>query len=663
MCVWALLAVLTASLATCLWSGDATAANRTFEHGVGTSAAVCVETPPLGESITVAASCFREDGDGNLTAIGPIDVNGLRIVSSRAGGSFTLDRKTHRLSASGEVEVFAGPLLLYKGGLAWNLTEKQMYLLAVKGLAIEGLPVGGELTLSLVPSGVRITAEATLGRVPYELSGMISLEVKTSTGLELSSLKVVLTEDLPIKSLLLLQEGTLAYNAASNEWSGTVKGQLTESGPAIVGHLSVHNGSISELALRIEQINESVDGIYLQSLGLEVAFAPNLFATGSVGLTVGPEILERAAVEMEGKVKAEFGQPFVLTATGTLSIVRYKIGDATLRIDIPGGVSFEGRLEVPLGVLVFDGGIEGAASSRGFDARGEVQVDTPFGRVSGHLLLDEEGVAGCVTIKVLFGSVIIGASDRWRGKSGLFDDTCGFGRLRSTLGVSGSAASRGSAANIVVPAQTGQINVVVRGADDASKLNLAGQFEPVGDELTENKPGAPYVELAEGKCHLRVAPDSSGRFCQALYAAIGNPEHHETDIAIRDPRAGTIAAAATPGQPELSEVFSSRLLSSPRPTAKLDPLGARCFRLTWSAGNVGWQRVLTFKDRQGLLYTTRRSTGTHDICPPGGGHIRPQGLQTIVKQDGLVREVISAQASRGALTGIQARRSASSHPE
>lgn len=600
----------------------------TSDEGLGAPTPTCANhSVTLAGSITVEASCFRVNGDGTLSATGHIRVNGLDVVTSGSGG-FTLDLKKLALSASGVVDVYAGSLHIYHGSFSWDFTKK-LSLGVPKGLKIKGLPVGGEITVSLTSGGVQAVANATIGKAPYEVSGAINLKLLLDTGLQLSSFKLELASDLPIKSLVV-HKASLSYDhsSAGDEWKGAVEVELPAKGPTVAGDLTVVNGSINEVALNVSKINKPLgEVVFLQSLGLKVDFVPKLSATGSIGLSAGPAVSGHTAASLSGSLTAEIGDPFVLEAKGSLSLVEDKVADATVKAKIPGGISFKGKISASFLVIHLEGDLSGEITSKSFSAEGGVTIKAPVVSAQGDGLVNNVGLAGCASAQIgvtVFGNFIgttvtIGGSHRWSGENSLFDDSCGFGRLRSALGAS-SARLSGAVARVQVPPHTSQINLIVRGAGTP-----------------------PQVALAERGASALVSPESVGALGRAVYLAIGVPSEHETDIAIAKPAAGSIEVAAAPGQPALEGVSSSLPLPHPNVRVKLKRAGGRRYKLSWSARRIAGQ-TLIFEDLDGRgqvrLLTTTRSRGSHEFTAPDDGSSGSQRLRTVVEQDGLVRETL-----------------------
>ena len=591
----------------------------TSDNGLGAPVPTCADhSVTLPGGITIEASCFHVSGE-KLTAAGHIRVNGLDLVVS-GSGDFTISTKKLKLDADAEVDAYAGSLHIYHGTISWEFTKK-LSLGAPKNLKIKGLPVSGEIAVSLVPGGVNADANATVGKSPFAVSGEIDLKLTLPSGLELSSFKLELASNLPIKSLVV-HKAVLSYHhtSAGDVWRGEVEVELPDKGPTVAGNLTVTNGAISEVGLKVSGINKPLgEVVFLQSLGLEVAFSPKLVATGSVGLSAGPAIAGHTASELNGSLTAEIGEPFVLEAKGTLSLVSEKVAKATVKATIPGGVSFKGSLNASFLVVSLEGTIGGEVTSKKFEAEGGITLHAPVVTATGDALVNNTGLAGCASAKVLWATVTVGGSHRWSGENSLFTDSCGFGRLKQALGA-GSAAAPGRGSSIVVPPGTNQVNLIVRGTN-----------------------GPPEVQLTQAGLTTIVKPNSTGAIGRAVYLAIADPADDETDIAIAKPVAGTLNVAAPAGQPALISVASSLPLPSPHVRIKLHRRGRRGYRLTWSARVIPGQ-TLVFENvdarTHAVLLETSRAHGSLEFTAPEDGVREAHHLRVIVEQDGLVRETI-----------------------
>lgn len=604
----------------------------TSDNGLGSPAPTCPDhSVTLAGAITVEASCFHLTSGGQLAATGHIRVNGLDIVASGSGG-FTLDTKSLTLSAKGEVDAYAGSLHIYHGTLSWKFKQK-LELGVPKNFKIKGLPVGGNAALSLASGGVNVAVNATVGKSPYKVSGEIDLKLKLATGLELSSFKLELASDLPIKSLVV-HKASLSYKhqSSGDVWSGAVEVELPAKGPTVAGNLTVTNGDISEVALNVSGIDKPLgEVVFLQSLGLEVSFAPKLSATGSIGLSAGPAIDGHTAAELDGSLMAEVGEPFVLDAKGSLSLVEKKLAEAEVKATIPGGVVFKGKLTASFLVIDLEGTIKGEVTSKSFYAQGGVTIHAPVVTANGDGAVNNTGLAGCASAQIgvtVFGhfvgsTVTIGGAHRWSGQNSIFTDSCGFGRLTSALAAR-AAALPGAATVVHVPPHTRQLNLIVHGAG-----------------------GPPEVQLREGATSAIVSPNTTGALGHTVYLAIGDPADGDTDIAIAKPTAGNIAVSSLAGQPPLASVASALPLPNPRVRVHLRHLRGRRFGLSWSARKIPGQR-LVFQDTDARgareVLATSRAHGHIAFTAVDNGAPGAHRLRIVVEQEGLVREVRSGPA-------------------
>lgn len=604
----------------------------TSENGLGAPTPTCANhSITLPGGITIEASCFKVSGE-TLTATGHIRVNGLDLVVSGHGG-FTIDTKKLKLDASTEVDAYAGSLHIYHGDLSWDLTKK-LSLGAPNNFKIKGLPVTGEIAVSLISGGVNAEANATVGNAPFKVSGEIDLKLTLASGLQLSSFRLELASNLPVKSLVV-HKAALSYHHTSqgDVWQGEVEVELPAKGPTVAGELVVTNGSISEVGLKVSGINKPLgEVVFLQSLGLEVTFAPKLTATGSIGLSAGPAIAGHTASELDGSLTAEIGEPFVLQAEGTLSLVSEKMADATIKATIPGGVTFKGDLSASFLVVSLDGTVGGEVTSSHFQAEGGITLHAPVVSASGDALIDNVGLAGCASAKIgvtVFGqfigkTVTIGGSHRWSGENSLFTDACGFGRLHEALAA--TAAAGPPVTGVHVPAHTKQVNLIVKGLD-----------------------GPPEIQLSENGQTALVKPNTTGAFGQTAYLAIGDPMDDETDIAIAEPQAGTIEVTAPAGQPALVSVSSALPLPNPDVRVHLRSLGRRRYRLSWQSRPIpGQTLVFEESDARGtrLLAETGHARGHLDFTAPEDGAGGPHHLVIQVEQEGLLREMVHGPAFR-----------------
>jgi hypothetical protein len=610
----------------------------TNDNGLGAPTPTCPDSSAtLPGGITVQASCFTVGKDGELHATGHIRVNGLDVVVGGSGG-FTLDTKRLKLDASASVDVYAGSLHIYHGRLRWDF-KKKLSLGVPSNLKVKGLPVSGDATVTLAPGGLDVLVNASIGKSSFMVSGAVDLKLTLESGLELDSLQLALSSNVPIKSLLI-KKATLSYHhtGSGDVWEGDVAVQLPEKGPLVEGTLTVTNGALSEVTLNVSGINKPLgEVVFLQSLGLKVDFLPALSATGSIGLSAGPAVDGHTAASLDGSLEADIGSPFVLKADGTLSLADQKLASAAVTATIPGGVRFSGNLSASFLVIKLDGQISGDVTSNSFDAEGGITLQAPLVTANGDGLVNNVGIAGCASAKIgvtVFGNFIgktvtVGGAHRWSGSNSLFSDSCGFSKLKSELG-----AHIASAGSVRVPRHTRQLNLIVRGVS-----------------------GPPQVQLTHGTTTALVAPNSTGAFGKTVYLAIADPSDNETDIAIADPPRGALSVGPAPGQPALAGVGSSLPLPGPALHVKLRRVGPRRYRLSWRARRIAGQRlVFESSSPRGIqrLGSSSRLRGALTFTAVDDGTRGARAVQTVVEQDGLVRAILRGPRYRPATVRLAA---------
>jgi len=585
----------------------------------------------LPHGITVEAECFHKSPGGLLKASGSVHVNGLELALDDPSG-LTLDPRTLTLSASGDVDVNAGSVHVYHGRLHWNF-DHVLPLPVPTGLTIKGLPVSGTVQVALIPGGAEARLNATVGAASLVASGDVDLKLRTASGLELSSLKLDLATDLPIAGTLFLRRATLYYEhtGEGEVWRGRVAGQLLEDGPALEGELAVLNGAISHIAVHLDELNEPLgqEFVYLQKLGLQVAFDPGVAIAGEIGVSGGPKIDGVAAADLEGSLTAEPGARGVLSARGALALVNQPLADGQVKLTMPPEASLwlDGKIAVSFLFMSAEANIAGDVAPA-VSLQGKGNISVPLGSGHGELLANEAGIAGC-------GSVTVGIEGieqetfegvgwrRWDGASGAFEGACGFGRLEYELGAH-SASRSTMGVPLRVPPNTRQVNVVVRGST-----------------------GPPEVRLEQGNAEALVKPNSTGRLGRSGYLALSDRTLNETAIAIERPTAGVIQVASGPGEPALASVASSLPLPKPDVRVRLRPLRARSYLLHWSADAIPGQ-VLVFENSDGKsmkrIASTSRAHGQLRFTALDDGTRRPQTLQVVVEQEGLTRETVDGAA-------------------
>ncbi len=291
-----------------------------------------------------------------------------------------------------------------------------------------------------------------------------------------------------------------------------------------------------------------------------------------------------------------------------------------IRASFPGGIAFGGEVEREFAGIGVKGSVHGSVSSKEFEAAGSAEVDAGVASASGDALLNNRGLAGCATATigvVVHKTVSIGGAYRWNGKTSVFSDSCGFGRLKEAL----AARVAATGVPVIVPAHTSQINLVVNGAGAPPKL-----------------------VLTDGGVSTTVTPGTVGELGSAAYVAVADPSSGDTYVAIAGLPAGTLTVAAAPGSSAISSVGS--VLPLPKPNVKIhvSAAGGRRYRLSWSSTAIPGQ-TLVFADvdsrgQRVVLKSSAPSGHAFFTSTPDGASGAHQ-LRVTVEQDGLIRQTSS----------------------
>ncbi len=594
----------------------------TNDQGYGAPKATCDNHSAQLAGVTVLATCFHDAGGGKLTARGQLRVNGFDLF---VNGGATLDLRASTLTAAGSVDGYLGSMHVYHGELgSFSLKLGVGHTWEVpKGLKIKKLPATGSFSLSLTTNA--LTAEATAqignGDTAFAISGGITLKATLTDGLKLDGFHLELASDLPLKSLVIKQ-AELAYKATSagDQWSGKV-GVALPSGPEVAGSLTLLNGSIAQVGVNVSKINKPIGTIvYLQSLGLDVVLKPSLKATGSIGLTAGPTVLGKAAAALDGSLTFQLGPAVALKASGTLKVVTMNVASASLSAAIPGGVRFSGDMHRGFAGFDVDSYLSGSIDSKSFEAEGGATATVGPVSASGKGLVDQLGVAACVSGSALGQTVNLGGGYKWKsGNTGLLDGACGFDDLRKTI----AHISAVGPASIAIPAGERQVNLIAQGT-----------------------PGtAPAVTVTQGTAQATIQPGTLGRLGSTVYLAVADPAGGRTGIVLAAPRAGRVAVAPLAGEPPVS-VKATALLPEPDVHVKVRSLGHRRYRLRWDTRRIPGQQLVFRETRGAAAQLLRRSSATHGsftftaLDTPASVH----AIQVVVDQHGLPRQVLRSAA-------------------
>jgi 5-hydroxyisourate hydrolase-like protein (transthyretin family) len=604
--------------------GGGTAPGSAGAAGSGAPASTpgCIKpTLQLTGGIDLQAPCFHEHA-GVWTASGEVWANGFAIKSS---GTLSVDPTALSITASGSVEVYAGSMEIYhdQGGINWSFNHSETFTVP-SGLKVGGLGVAGEATVGFKSGAAYADVQASVSAAAFKVSGEIDLQLTFAHGLQLNGWKLALNSDIPLGSLVVKQ-ASLKYATSGNTWTGAVDVNVPELSE-LAGTLTISNGKLSEISIKLPHLNKPLGEIvFLQELGVDVTLHPQVSITGTVGLTAGPEVFHHSAASLDGSLSLTFGDPFVLSANGNLSVVSVPIGGAWLKVTIPGGVGFGGWFDRSIAGVGVKGQISGNVEAHRFELKGSITASAGPLSASGYGVVNQVGLAACAVAHTFFGNAQIGGAYRWDGSSAWLQDACGFSGLESLLSASAAAAGP-IQKEISVPAGMRQINVITRGS---------------------NAP--PEVLLIHGASRAVVMPDSTGAFAGGGYVAIGDTVHDETDIALVKPPRGELKVGVAPGTPGLAFIGTTTLLPDPIVKTSLSSLGSGRYRLMWNAKNLAGQSLL-FVDRdandQAQIVSTKRTHGSIRFTAQAPGLAALHRVVALILQRGLIREEVSGPSFR-----------------
>ncbi len=601
-----------------------TAPGATGAGGPGAPAPTpgCIKpTLQLTGGIDLQASCFHEHA-GVWTASGEVWANGFAIKSS---GTFSVNPAALSISANGSVEVYAGSMEIYhdEGGIDWSFSHSETFTVP-SGLKVGDLGVAGKATIGFKSGAAYADVQASVSAGAFTASGGIDLQLTFAHGLQLNGWELALDSDIPLGSLVVKQ-ASLKYAASGDTWTGTVDVNVPELSE-LEGTLTISNGKLSEISIKLPHLNKPLGEIvFLQELGIDVTLHPQVSIAGTVGLTAGPEVFDHSAASLNGSLSLTFGDPFVLSASGNLSVVDVPIGGAWLKVMIPGGVGFGGWFDRSVAGVGVEGQISGNIEAKRFELKGSITASAGPLSASGYGVVNQVGLAACAVAHTFFGNAQVGGAYRWDGSSAWLQDACGFSGLESLLSASDAAAGP-IEKEISVPAGMHQINVITRGSG-----------------------APPEVLLIHGASRAVVLPDSTGKFAGGGYVAIGDTVHDETDIAIVKPPRGELKISSASGTPDLAFIGTTTLLPDPIVKTSLSSLGSGRYRLTWSAKNLAGQSLL-FVDRdandQAQILSTGRTRGSIRFTAQDPGLAAQHRVVALILQQGLVREEIPGPSFR-----------------
>lgn len=512
-------------------------------------------------TLTVESGCFlggKRDGRSVAVAEGPLTLNGLRITPLGTT-QLVFDPSDRELYTAGngsvrvEIPSSSGPIVLWQGGLRQKLgSGSGQRLLNFDGAAyrvtVKGLPVVGAIEPLIDGDGVRIPLALALPTVLGDVTGQATLRVSPDSGLDLQSL------DLRAPSIVVppieISDLRLSWRADGDRWQGgatvalpggaSLTTEVVVAGRKLVSVRASYFPTFPGIAVYPQ--------VFLHRVDAGVGFGP-LRISGGAGVGAFPLVPPSHGgqsgtylVDLNGSLTAVFGDPFVLRATGDLSILsKLDVANALFEFSTAGYARFEGRLGafeatrpwaylgVKTSLYVGTAGIQGKAAG---EACGLGKCVT-----LAEIVASQKGMGGCGKIplptwdppfvELATGSVTY----EWGDVLPEFDSGCDL----SNVTIAG-ARQAGAPRRFAVPAGAKRVTVNLR-ADG----------------------GVPAVDLVD-PAGRTIAPEADG---DRIATGASEPTRSRV-IVIGDPAAGSWQVVARAGSPAVTRVRASVPARAPK---------------------------------------------------------------------------------------------------
>ena len=568
-----------------------------------TTVAGCTASLKVGV-VRVRAGCLRKSG-GVWRANRHISVNGLNIDTS---GTFAINPKKLRLSASGDVTVSASRLVLYRGRLTMELAGS-FKLEAAAGAKLKRFPIQGKIKGKFANG--KITFDVFVG-MPSAFGGVTvdaGFYVADRTGLVLSSLDIN-AKKLTVKRLLTIRDFKLSYKSANDEWSGGLKVEMPgPMAPKVKGGASFVGGSFRLLTVDVSGVNRPLAaGIFLQAVGFTIGRGESSTLAGRMQLSAGPKVRGKTAVGVKGQLRYS---PGLYRLTGNITLVSAKLSSAYLEYRTPSRIALGGRLDWTIRGYGFKARTTGwVDGKRAFNLEGNGRIAGPGPDVSGNGLISNRGIGACGRG---FAGIKLGFRYRWGAP--LPTPGCDLGPIRATAS---GRASQAGVHSVKLPQGLPQAMLAVEGAGAAPAIRVTS---PDGQSVD-----------------VTVSGDDAVTTSRLL--AFRRDDDATTYVFLGRPRAGRWTVQALPGSAAITRVASAHGLPDPRVVASVRRAG-RTARLSWTLRAIPGQSVQFVEEASNVrrvITTTNRARGTKRFRPAPG--VRRRQIVAYVEQDGVPRKRI-----------------------
>jgi hypothetical protein len=589
--------------------------------------------------------CFTQLANGTYEAYNtPVKLNGMTLVpetTTGAGSNLNIDLTNRKITAVGEwkATVSGAPgdtsdVGVWEGTPNWSLQPPSQAVQpnwqsgqpitvvdadnSASDLLVEGLPIGHTKIQFTSSGGATITPTLTLSFWPFSYLGGLTAAPTIATtnggGPQWSAVEIKLGN---VQAFGFGLKDVDLQIVSENTWQGSATLVLpTPNHFGFTIGIGLKNGSLDYLKGGVTGLNVAlVDGIFLQSIALSGG-GSGVPWDGTIGLTAGPQVAGKSAVEITGDVIYTPGNTWVLEVTGNAKLGgTFKAANADVKYISDGTFEFKAGVSINAVVATLNGSINGwVQGTSAFDFEGSLNacVDVYIGSLcaGANAIVSSIGIAACINLDVVSG----GVGYYWGGSFDAFSG-CDLSPWRPTLSAV-DALSPGHSRTISVPG--GLPSVVFR---------LGGALGPPG--VSVHGPGG--LSLTGTRTHPYVHHGN---------ALVLVTKSGETYVVIKHPAAGSYKLTNLGPVPatQLSEAYGL-----PQPSVHASVTGSGSHRtLSWRVRRIAGQKVQFAEygnDVRHLIATTSAATGQVRFAPQAG----PAGRRTIVaivEQYGLPRKTI-----------------------
>ncbi len=576
-----------------------------------------VTVAPTGADTSYAPVPFVncEGGSACGTAMG-------HFWSATNGPQLAFDPNDLQLASNGSylvsISIQSSTLKLYSGriNIPPPLTNDSALidLDVSRGAALLGLPLQGRFQLFAQTGGVRLHVFVGLPGILGGVTGETDVSVLNDGSVRLNQLHLAVggaeIGGLRLGAMSFLYD---ANDARGTVWSGSANLSLPAPTPYYLRlELTLINGGFSSISGSAANLNVSLGyGVFLQNLGATFQLTPRVIIGGSLGLSAGPSVLRRTAMEIEGALRVLFpGRELVNGKLVNIPYTRVE-GDGSVRVV---GESFaHGYLGIQTNGYVEAGGTVGKAASFGsleavlrgeatatsFNLAGSAHVSVHFLTTlsaTGHAVVSNKGLAGCAD----FGWLSGGVGYKWGQGFALF-----------------RGCDLGPYTVIVHPSKTGRR----AGAAQATQtITIPGGLPEEGIEVLGTTAPPQFTLVAPDGTRIKTPSDVAEGALASRYAIVRQTENNSTNVVLRAPGGGKWRLVPATGSASISAINQASGLAPAQASVTVSGSG-RLRTLHWHLLSEPGQVVQFVEqgaDDSKVLATTDKPDGQEQFTVPDG---------------------------------------------